>query len=290
MLNKIYGNAIISIALALAIIIFVIWVVSGSESFQTCFQNNKHASAYRSLYENVDIISKAIARIRLNGECGVHFFGDASSAITALATILIAMFTFTLKSATDKLWLAGERQRTSGETIAALQRESYERIGEAQVRAYVNINLATITFLPEFNQSPKIMFVASNTGQSPAQNFVWNTTVQYISNGIIRERPLSDSWVDGGGISIPAAAATDPQGAIVSMMLVNQFITEDIKSNISTFVARVRIDFKFTDVFEREWIGKAFFAGVIGSQIAASGHLQWSGRITSMSPPRDWAS
>jgi hypothetical protein len=46
---------------------------------------------------------------------------DIGATITALATIAIAVFTYTLKKSTDKLWDAGERQLKSAQEAAAEQ-------------------------------------------------------------------------------------------------------------------------------------------------------------------------
>jgi hypothetical protein len=91
----------------------VSWVISGSDSFKKCFRGNENKETYASLQEDYDVITKAIIRIRFNGECGLHFFGDSSAAITALATIAIAWFTLSLRDSTNKLWVEGERNSLS---------------------------------------------------------------------------------------------------------------------------------------------------------------------------------
>jgi hypothetical protein len=109
MLTK-YRNLAILLVSIVAVAIFIAWIISGSVPFQSCFQGNEHANTYKALYENDDFVTKEITRIRLNGECALRFFGDDSSVITALATILIAAFTFTLWRATDRMWLASKDQ------------------------------------------------------------------------------------------------------------------------------------------------------------------------------------
>ena len=60
-----------------------------------------------------------------------QFLDKMGGAITALATIAIAIFTFTLKRATDKLWDAGERQlNLLAETSAAQSKDM-----QASIRA-----------------------------------------------------------------------------------------------------------------------------------------------------------
>jgi hypothetical protein len=88
----------------------VVWVISGSDSFKKCFRDNENKETYEPLKKDFDVITKTAVRIRLNGECGLHFFGDSSAAITAFATIAIAWFTLSLRDSTNKLWAAGNRQ------------------------------------------------------------------------------------------------------------------------------------------------------------------------------------
>jgi hypothetical protein len=105
-----YGKTIPYLSALLALSLVVVWVISGSDSFKKCFRNNENQETYEPLKEDFDVIRKAVVRIRLNGECGLHFFGDNSAAITALATIAIAWFTLSLRDSTNKLWVEGGRQ------------------------------------------------------------------------------------------------------------------------------------------------------------------------------------
>ena len=72
---------------------------------------------------------------------GAQFLDKIGGAITALATIAIAIFTFTLKRATDKLWDAGERQlNLLAETSAAQSRDM-----QASIRAATDSANAAVT-------------------------------------------------------------------------------------------------------------------------------------------------
>ena len=78
-------------------------------------------------------------------------------AITALATVAIGIFTLTLKLSTDRLWVAGEKQR-----------QLYEDTAKRQLRAYLSIELAIRDgghqLVPEF----KSKLIVKNCGQTPA--------------------------------------------------------------------------------------------------------------------------
>lgn len=57
-------------------------------------------------------------------------------AITAIATIAIAIFTFTLKRSTDRLWKAGDDQlKLAAETAATQSRETQESIAVTRISA-----------------------------------------------------------------------------------------------------------------------------------------------------------
>ena len=51
----------------------------------------------------------------------LNFLDDHNGVMTAIATGVVAWFTFSLRQSTDKLWDAGNQQRLSAEKIAAAQ-------------------------------------------------------------------------------------------------------------------------------------------------------------------------
>ena len=128
-------------------------------------------------------------------------YNEALDWLTAfLVTANIALWLTT--------WRAGVRQ--SNDMKAAIKET--RRIGEAQVRAYVDVRSADIFFIsfagalyrghPEVQ--PVIKIVAPNTGQSPARNFVWNPILEYTSIGtasnLSRIRQLDGNWRDILGV------------------------------------------------------------------------------------------
>jgi hypothetical protein len=211
--------------------------------------------------------------------------------INAFAAVAVAIFTFTLWRSTLKLWEAGEKQRESNERIAALQRHSSEKIGEAQVRAYVNIKSAGMDFLLG-DIHPRILFVAYNSGQSPARNFIWNITLQYVGLPINRESVFNENWLEGAGMDISASSDAPPTGAIIPNMSVKQFI-EGPAPGVLISMVRVKIEFRFADVFERDWFGETFFAGTMQKKQISLDDLQqgvspWVGDIFPIAKPCDW--
>ena len=92
------------------VIAIIFWIASTSQSFQNCVHERKNGKPYEALHESGPIISRTIVRLRLNVACAGDFTDKNDSAITALATAVVAFFTFTLWSATRRLWASAEHQ------------------------------------------------------------------------------------------------------------------------------------------------------------------------------------
>jgi hypothetical protein len=193
---------------------------------------------------------------------------------------VIAIFTVVLGTVTFFLWLA-TRNLVRGA----------EKIGEAQVRAYVNIKSASIDFLSN-DTLPRVMFIASNSGQSPARNFIWNVTLQYPGIPANRQSAPNENWLEQVGMDIPATSEAPPDRAFIPDMSVKQYI-EEAAPGTTLAVIRTKVDFRFTDVFDRDWFGEAFFSGImqkrsINDEDLKRGISQWTSQISAMARPRDW--
>jgi hypothetical protein len=58
-------------------------------------------------------------------------------------------------------------------------------------------------------------------------------------------------------------------------------------------VVRAKIGFRFTDVFDKDWFGEAFFGGTMQSRQVSPEDIQlgvsrWVAQIAPMAKPRDW--
>jgi len=188
------------------------WIVAGvvaislvrtSTSFQNCIQERKENSAYQSLREGVSVIRGTIIRERLTQACIGHFVDKNEGSITAIATLLIGVFTIVLAGATRSLWESAESQldafrkaqresqRNATQQDAAMQRsvmaaeesakaavlsadaaklsvDITQQIAERQLRAYVHVSNAGII-------SKENEFVVAirfrNSGQTPAYKY-----------------------------------------------------------------------------------------------------------------------
>lgn len=205
-----------------------------------------------------------------------------NGAITAIATAFIAWFTLSLRQATDRL--------SQDSTRSAIEQR---RIGEAQVRAYVSIKEARIDFHSAYAH-PIVGFVATNSGQSPARNFVWNIDIQYVGEGINRTVSFNRKWLEGRGLDIPAGKDADQERAHIADMSAKSFV-QSVSPNAQSCLVRVRIDFRYTDVFDQDWFGETYLAAVM-AKIAESSDTSsfgeqshWrAGNLTEMPKPKDW--
>jgi hypothetical protein len=84
------------------------------------------------------------------------FLNAIAVALTALATVAIGYFTYTLKASTDKLWDAGERQLRHLDATA-----------ERQLRAYVLVSSAKVHDFG-IERPPRAEVIIKNSGQTPA--------------------------------------------------------------------------------------------------------------------------
>jgi hypothetical protein len=89
-----------------------------------------------------------------------------------------------------------------------------------------------------------------------------------------------------------ACGFAPPDAAMISNMSVKQFI-ENVKPDCDTFVVRIKIDFRYTDVFAKDWMGETFYAGLVVKQPlpleeVRKGISPWVGKISPMPKPRDW--
>jgi hypothetical protein len=140
-----------------------------------------------------------------------HWFDVSSAVITALATVAIASFTLTLKRATDRLWIAGERQlrhaqreasdarsrswreeRQTREQIDILQQSATATRNLAvnardtarrELRAYVLVSGAKVHYVDEPLRR-RVEITIKNFGRTPAHN------LRFWAGAGVREFPL----------------------------------------------------------------------------------------------------
>ena len=201
----------------------------------------------------------------------------------------VGSFTGLLFLATMFLWLTTSDLAQVG-----------ERIGHAQVRAYVDIISAEIIFTsiaegiaPAQDVQPFVTIVAKNTGQSPARNFVWNPTVKCFGMGAetkIIEAELGSNWREIRGIGIPATNGERDEGAIVPILL-GKFLTES-GSNQKFVLVNLRVQFEYDDVFDVKITDETYFSGYYVKEPAKAvqtsiGLTEWIGKLSRINRPND---
>lgn len=87
-----------------------VWAISISSSFQQCV-NDQTASTHQLHKEKLPELTLPFGdHVAIRFRCSGHILYKYRDATTAVATIFIALFTFTLWFSTWKLWQAGDQQ------------------------------------------------------------------------------------------------------------------------------------------------------------------------------------
>lgn len=226
---------------------------------------------------------------------------DAAGFFTFLLVIVggaqLALFLWQLwliRESLDDAKLAAEAAKESADATKQQVAET-RRIGEAQVRAYVDITqVRLILLMPQVvgaGETTVIRIVAKNTGQSPVRNFLWHPTIQFVATarpGIAAEQKLGANWREMSGIGI-AVGQEHGDGATLGWVPLR-----DEQPAILVFI-RVRIDFEFDDVFGEHQIGEAYFAGAFQRKITGFdqtdlGPTRWEGTLRRTNTLPDWDS
>jgi hypothetical protein len=164
------------------------------------------------------------------------FWERTTSDPVAFFTFWLVVSTLGLSISTIMLWIAGEKQFRHARRASIVQSRDMkasvnetQRIGEAQIRAYVDISSSEIFFVDlgvlNIDAHPMVRIIATNTGQSPARNFIWNPTVQYFSTGRSSSKELGSNWRDILGVGI-AVGQSHSVGAMVPEMELLKFLGE----------------------------------------------------------------
>ena len=174
--------------------------------------------------------------------------------------------------------------------LAYMDISESRRIGQAQVRAYVSIRSAQLKFEGAWLEGdlfPRLMIIAINTGQSPARNFIWYPEIEYIGDNQRRRRDMGGNWISPPGASI-AAGHQFQEEVLISDMSVIRF-KNSVSPPLKHVLVRIRVKFKYIDVFEVEWNDEIFFAGLAVPANDPNAPNMWI--ISTLSPEahfRDW--
>lgn len=122
--------------LAIAAVLIIGWVVRGSEAFQGCVKESKHYSSYDTSDKEFGIVDRAFARVRLSIACTGIVADKNNGAITALAGVAVALFTFTLWLVTwDMVKIASRQREDILRSIVAAERSAEASLKQADIAA-----------------------------------------------------------------------------------------------------------------------------------------------------------
>ena len=188
-------------------------LIGTSESFENCIRDRKNHEPYHALNEKGRLFVKTITRSKLHIACARVTTGENDGAVAALATVVVAFFTFTLWRATSGLLRSAQAQ--SADTKASIEQATraataMEQISEsiassaasaaqavtatqesiannkiawrAQMRAYLGVIPGTLieqddTTGVRIELQPWIV----NNGLTPAHNVRYNAVIEVMS-------------------------------------------------------------------------------------------------------------
>jgi len=140
-----------SLILFVLLILAVVWAVQGSATFQTCIGQSQESGAKQPSEQSVSILAVAGAY----RDCLGRFVGENDAAITAISTVIIAIFTLVLAGVTDR------QARLTKEALVQDRRAFVSAIGFTQ---YFESDPATGNYNWRFR--PTLV----NSGETPTNN------------------------------------------------------------------------------------------------------------------------
>jgi hypothetical protein len=157
---------------------FLLWAATGSQSFQECIHTRKDMHAYQALRHKDSIIVEAVGlRTQLHVACGFVAANKNNGALTALAGIVVAIFTGTLWWATRGMLRIADKQRA--DMLKAIKAgEIAARAAERSAEVGVEIPCIAIQGIEFLDtdaadvesklQNPKVIVTIKNHGRTPA--------------------------------------------------------------------------------------------------------------------------
>jgi hypothetical protein len=94
-------------------------------------------------------------------------------------------------------------------------------------------------------------------------------------------------WLNQAGTNIAAGRDSRPDRMLVPHMSFKQVVL-DSNPDGGQFVVRLKVDYRFTDVFGEVHVETAYFAGLAGKDPNAPGGTGWRAKIEPMPLIKDW--
>jgi hypothetical protein len=111
--------------LAVLLLIFAGWILGTSSSYNDCKAKQTAAQSEQAKENAPPIVLPLADKTAICARCAGHVIYEYRDAVTAVATVFIAIFTFTLWLATYRLWISGDRQIGISEQLAAIAKAQH---------------------------------------------------------------------------------------------------------------------------------------------------------------------
>jgi hypothetical protein len=126
-------------AFVAAVIVVAFWVIGTSEAFKNCVHERKNAKPYSALHESPSIIRRAVIRLDLDRVCAGDFTDKNQGSITALATAVVAVFTFTLWRSTSGMLKSAMEQSAATERAIVESAKAAKAMGSVAESMEINV-------------------------------------------------------------------------------------------------------------------------------------------------------
>jgi hypothetical protein len=252
------------IILALIGLGYIGWIISGSQSFQSCFIDREHANSYIALSESDNLVLTSLLRVRLNIECVLTVlrnYSDAitvlGAAITAIATFFIALYASTVSNTLRALRGAADKQQENmmeylkfaGETASAAKKSADAAAKNLIFASRPLIEIRHLSLEDAPNEgSPYIHFQCRNIGKGACivNKIIATTSTAHQTTSLVPIATVSSGKMS----SVIEPGATIRIGPIYSPDLYDTKIAKIRSGDINLHVI---IQIFFSDIFGNQY-------------------------------------
>jgi hypothetical protein len=175
--------------LAAILYVYVIWTLGTSTTFTTCIEDETAAASQQTKKSSPPALLSIIDNAALSSRCALHVAYVFRDLVTAVATVLIAFFTFILYGATADLWAAGEEQRKLSEDTAIRQLRAYVSMPSIRSLALVDASQQVVRW--------RITPLWENSGSTETKGFTNHVSWQAFPTGKPDSIGFPDLWRPG---------------------------------------------------------------------------------------------
>ena len=238
--------------------LYAAWTIATASSFQACVASQAKASAAQAKENPRPELLVLADDAAIYGRCGWYVVYGYRDAVTALSTLLIAFFTFTLWRVMRRLGKAGERQfglmqravnaAANAAAAADKQAEVAERSLEDLERPYIFASRLEFVIATDEISGPHFLLGLTNYGRTPAiMKSFWVELL--MKNQIDNQKDdIIAEW------NQPISQVIAAGGVCDNMRLPSRVVTEGTIGEIwrGSLEANVSLRLSYDDVFGQE--------------------------------------